>query len=196
LVVTSAVPPQFRHRPSKKPALLGAGLDLALAAALGAIRTAGSSAGLRHVEGPLPTLAMVVAFAAPGVVALIGVAIDRPVLFGAAGFACMPLIFVSIVAFPMVIAGVVLIVAYSQASAVTPSPRLFGGLILGGFFVPILVGLWILITRTAQFTYRYAGGSEGGDYFTPGHAALCIGLVVADVLIVTSLAWRLPPISK
>lgn len=192
VMVAPALPRSGRLRGTKL-ALVGVGIDLALAAGLGAIRTAGGSVGMRHAEGPLPTLAMVAAFAAPGVLALIGLAIRRPVLVGAAGFACAPVMFVSIVAFPMLIPGVLLLRAYYQASAATRPPRFVTGFILGGFLVPILVGLWILITQTAQFTYSSGTGSEGGDYFTPAHGAFCIALIVADMAAASFLAWRCTP---
>src|SRR5882672_4503229 len=92
---------QHRRRAGTTLALVGAAMDLALAAGLGVIRTTQSSAGQRHVEGPLPTLALALALAAPGIVALVGVAIDRPVLFGAASFASWPLTIVSIAAVPI-----------------------------------------------------------------------------------------------
>jgi hypothetical protein len=173
-------------------AMTGAVLDLALAAGIGLIRSSGASAGMRHAEGPLPTVAMVVAFAAPGVAALIGIAIKRPVLFGAAAFGCGPLVIFSIAAFPMIIPFVLFFTAFAKAQTGRRRPSLLAGLILGGFAIPIVGGLWILITETSQYTYNFAGGSEGGEYFTAGHAALCIALVVADVIVASTLAWLSP----
>jgi hypothetical protein len=168
------------RRPGTALALTGAFLDLALAAAIGVLRAVGGSTGESRAEGLLPTLAIVAALAAPGALALLGIALDRPVLFGAAGLTCGPLILVSIAAFPILIASVVLFVAFGKATAAQPL-KAVDAIILVGFPIPVLVGLWILVTQTSQYTYNFAGGSEGGEYFTAGHALLCIALVVADV---------------
>jgi hypothetical protein len=182
-----------RRRAGTTPAIVGALTDLALAAGLGAIRATHGSIGERHVEGPLPTLAIVIALAAPGIVALIGVVIDRPVLFGAAGIACLPLVIVSIAAVPIWLAGALFMIAFVRATSTQRSLSLLGGLVLVGFQVPILVGLWILITETREFTYNFPGGSEGGEYFTPGHAVICIVIVMLDLFVVTVLARLNPP---
>ena len=184
---------QHRRRAGTTLALVGAAMDLALAAGLGVIRTTLSSAGQRHVEGPLPTLALVLALAAPGIVALVGVAIDRPVLFGAASFASWPLAFVSIAAVPIWIPATLFLIAFARAETAKRSPSLRAGLILAAFPMPILAGLWLLVVNTRQFTYNFAGGSEGGDYFTPGHGLFCIALITLDILVVTLLARRSPP---
>ncbi|HEY5077506.1 MAG TPA: hypothetical protein VIJ48_08395 [Acidimicrobiia bacterium] len=179
-------------RPGTTLALIGAIADLAVAAALGAIRTAGASPGQAHAEGALPTIAIVAVVAAPGIVALVGVALARPVLFGAAGFACGPLVILSIVAFPLVVPGGLLIVAFIQSQHAQPSAPLLTGLVFVGFPVPLLVGLRILVTETAQYTYNFPGGSEAGGYFTPAHALQCIALVAVDVGVASFLA-RLGP---
>ena len=183
---------RHRPRPGTKLALAGAIVDLALAAAVGAIRTAGASAGQAHAEGALPTIAFVVVLAAPGIVALVGIVTARPMLFGAAGFACGPLIIVSIATFPLVVPCALLIAAFVQSQRTQPPAPLLTGLVLVAFPVPLLVGLRILVTATAPFTYNFPGGSESGDYFTPGHAALCIALVTVDVVLASLLA-RLGP---
>jgi hypothetical protein len=177
-----------RLRPGARFALAGVALDFVLAAGLGAFRTAHGSVGLRHVEGPLPTVAMVVAMAAPGVLALVGIAIDRPILFGAAAFACGPLMIISILAFPFLISCVLLILAFAEAQTSQLSPLFVAALIFVIFPVPIAIGLRILITETREFTYAFPGGSEGGEYFTPAHAVLCIALVAADLAFVSVLA--------
>jgi hypothetical protein len=191
-IVTRPHAARQHRRAGTTLALVGAAIDLALAAGLGALRATNGSIGERHVEGPLPTLAIVLALAAPGIVAVIGVVIDRPVLFGAAGIACLPLVIVSIAAVPIWIAGGLFTIAFVRSTSTQRSLSLLGGLVLVGFQAPILVGLWILITETHQFTYNFAGGSEGGEYFTPGHALLCIVIVTLDLFVVTVLA-RLSP---
>jgi hypothetical protein len=190
--MTTPLAPGRRIRPGTKPALAGAVTNLAVAAGLGAIRATHSSVGQRHVEGRLPTVAIVIAVAAPGVLALIGVAIDRPVLFGAAGIACPPLAIVSIAAIPILLPAVFFLLAFARATSKQRSQSLLGGLVLVGFQAPILVGLWVLITQTREFTYNFAGGSEGGEYFTPGHAGFCIAIVAVDLVIASALA-RLSP---
>jgi hypothetical protein len=179
-------------RPGTKLALAGAIVDLALAAAVGAIRTAGASVGQAHAEGALPTIAIVFVVAAPGILALVGIVTARPMLFGAAGFACGPLVIVSIATFPLVVPCVLLIAAFIQSQRAQPPAPLLTGLVLVAFPVPVLVGLWILVTATAQFTYNFPGGSESGDYFTPGHAGLCIALVTVGIVLASLLA-RLGP---
>jgi len=170
---------------------VGALIDLALAVGLGVLRATNSQVGQRRAEGHLPTLALVIVLAAPGVAALLGVAIARPVLFGAAGFACFPLAFVSIAAVPIWLAGVLFLSAFVRASNNLP-PAPLVGIVLVGFTALLVVALGILITGSGQYTYSYPGGSEGGEYFLPGRATFCILIVVADLVIVTALA-RLSP---
>ncbi len=124
--------------------------------------------------------------------AITGIVIDRPVLYGAAGSACAPLVVFSIVAFPMVIPCVLLFIAFAKAQTEARSPSFLAGCILAGFLVPIFGALWKLVTDTAQFTYTFAGGSESGDYFTPRNAALCIAIIVADIALAAALAWISP----
>jgi hypothetical protein len=175
-------------RPGTTLAVAGAATDLVLAAALGLVRATHSSVGLRHVEGPLPTVAIVVALAAPGVLALVGVAIRRPILFGAAGFACGPLIIVSVIAFPFLVAGGLLIAAFVRAQTAKLSPGGVVALIFVTFPVTVALGLRTLILQTREFTYTFPGGSEGGEYFTPAHAVVCIAFVVAGIAFVATLA--------
>jgi hypothetical protein len=175
-------------RPGTKTALFGAGFDLMLAAGIGVIRATHGSVGQRHAEGSLPTLAIAIALAAPGVLALVGIAINRPILFGAAGFACGPLIVVSVIAFPFLIASALLILAFIQAQTATLTPLAAVALIFVTFPVSIAIGLRTLIFQTREFTYTYPGGSEGGEYFTPAHAVFCIALVAAGLVFAATLA--------
>jgi uncharacterized membrane protein len=188
--MAAAPAPRF-ERPGRRLAGSGAVLDLILAAAIGVVRASLGSTGAARAEGPLPTIAIVAALAAPGVVALVGIAGNRPALFGAAGFACGPLILVSIVAFPILFAAALLLVAWAQATA---GRRISGtdALVLVGFPIPLVFGLGILITQTSHYTYNFAGGSESGEYFTARNALLCIAIVVADVVGACALARRAP----
>ncbi len=129
-----------------------------------------------------------IALSAPGVLALIGIAVNRPILFGAAGFACGPLIVVSILAFPFLIACVFLVLAFAHAQTAKLSPMAVVALILVTFPVSIAIGLRTLILQTRQYTFTFPGGSEGGDYFTPAHAVLCIALVAIGLVVVATLA--------
>ena len=190
--MAGTITPGRQLAPGSKPALAGAVINLGLAAGLGAIRATHDSVGQRHVEGLLPTLAIVIAVAAPGVLVLIGVAIDRPVLFGAAALACAPLVIVSVAAIPILLPAVLYFLAFARATSTQRSQSLLNGLVIVGFQAPILAGLWILITETREFTYNFPGGSEGGEYFTPRHAALLIAIVAADLVIASALA-RLSP---
>jgi hypothetical protein len=130
--------------------------------------------------------------AAPGVVALLGVGVARPVLYGAAGAACFPLAFVSILAAPIWLPAVLFTIAFVQASNTRPHASLLGLLVLVGFTVLLFVALRILITGNGHYSYTYPGGSEGGDYFLPTHAMLCIVVVGIDLVLATALA-RLSP---
>jgi hypothetical protein len=180
-----------RKRAGTALAGTGAVLDLVLAAAIGGVRVAGGSAGQSRAEGLLPTLAIVAALAAPGVLAVLGIVLDRPALFGAAGLTCGPLIIVSIAAFPILIPCVILFIAFGKATAARPL-KAVDAIVLVGFPVPVLVGLWILITQTSRYTYNFPGGGESGEYFTAGHAALCIALVAADIVGACALAISAP----
>jgi hypothetical protein len=183
-----------RWRPGSKPALAGAVTNLALAAGLGAIRATNGSVGERRAEGPLPTVALVVLLAAPGILALIGVATARPVLFGAAGIACLPLAIVSIAAVPIWLPGVLFVIAFVRAtSSRCLGPTLAGCIFAGfGFTLVLFVALRLLVSGYARYTYDYPGGSEAGDYIRPAHAAWCILIVTADIFI-TALFARLSP---
>jgi hypothetical protein len=101
-------------------------------------------------------------------------------------------VIVSIVAFPIALPGLMYFAAFVKAQTGNRGPSLLAGIILGGFALPVFGGLWILITKTSQYTYDFAGGSEGGDYFTARHAVLCIALVAADLVAVSVLAWLSP----
>jgi hypothetical protein len=185
------VPSLTAHRDrasATRLAAVAAVVDVALAVGLGVVRAVNSGVGQRRAEGPIPTLALVVVLAAPGAVALLGVAVARPVLFGAAGVACWPLAFVSVAALPIWLPALLFLFAFVQASRIRPPPPLVAGLVLAGFTALLLVALRILVTGNGQYTYTFPGGSEGGDYFRPAHATLCIVIVVVDLVLATVLA--------
>jgi hypothetical protein len=183
------VPPvEARTSSGTTLALVGAGLDLFVAVGIGVFRWRHGSIGQNRAEGVLPTLAIAAALAAPGVLALIGVVTRRPALFGAAGVACFPLVLVSVIAVPIWIASGFLIAAFARSTNARSRISGLDAFVFAGFALPIVAGLWILITETRQYTYNFAGGgSEGGDSFTRGNAVLCIAIVVADLLVATLL---------
>jgi hypothetical protein len=83
-------------------------------------------------------------------------------------------------------------IAFVRASSTRPHASLLGVLILVGFTVFLFVALRILITGNGHYSYTYPGGSEGGDYFLPGHATSCIFVVGVDLVLAAALA-RLSP---
>jgi hypothetical protein len=177
-----------RRAPGTTLAVVGALADVVLAAGLGVLRTTNSQVGERRAEGPLPTLALVGVLIAPGLLALIGVAKSRPVLFVVAGIASFPLAILSIAAVPIWLPAVLFLIAFVQASGPAPPPPLIGALVVATFTALLLVAVRILTSGTGQYTYTYRGGSQGGDYFLPSHAAIAIVLVGFDLVLATALA--------
>ena len=181
--------PTRSRRSERRLALAGVLTDLALAAGIGMLRAANSGAGERHAEGLLPTIAIAVVLAGPGVLALIGLVTDRPVLFGAGAIACAPLALVSIAAFPIALPAFLLLLAFVRGEQARPSTPLLTGGIIAGFAALLAAALFSLVTMTSQFTYRApGGGSESGDFFTPAHAAVSIVIVCVAVVAATALA--------
>src|ERR1700687_5351513 len=188
LVMSSPVALPGGRAPGTTLAVVGVLADVALAVGLGVLRLTNSQVGERRAEGPLPTLALVSVLIAPGVLALIGVAIARPVLFVVAGIACFPLAILSIAAVPIWLPAVVFLIAFIQASGSGPAAPRPWPLFVPGFTALLLIAVRILTTGNGQYTYTYPGGSQGGDYFLPSHATLCILLVGLDLVLATVLA--------
>jgi hypothetical protein len=163
-------------------------LDAVVAIGIGALRTAGASAGQRNAEGLLPTMAMVCVFLAPAAVAVIGLALERPACSCAAGITCFPIALISVAAFPILVAGALYLIGFARASGASSRFSLPDVVIAGGFPIPIVAGLWVLVTRTHPYEYATATGYEGGDAFTRANAALCIALLGGAVLAATLLA--------
>ncbi len=180
------------RRPGRTWALVGAGLQLCFATGLAVLRDTNASVGERRAEGMLPTLALAAVFAAPAVLALVGVVIDRPVLFGAAAIASLPAALISIAAFPVLIPAGLLLVAYVQATSTHPSSTAVSTLVVFGTFAGlVLLALAIMLSGKGTYTYAYPdGGSEGGEYYLPGHAALALGILVGGVVLTTAIASR------
>jgi len=175
--------------PGRTCALVGAGVQLAIAIAFGVIRETNASVGERHVEGPLPTLALAAVVAAPGVLALVGVLIDRPVLFGAAAAACLPLAIISIAALPALLPAGLLLVAFIQATSVRPPAPAPTLVIFAAFIGLVVVALGIILSGKGTYIFTYPdGGQEGGDYYLPGPSAVALAIVTGAVGLVTALA--------
>jgi len=194
-----AIAAPARVRSGTSLAVAGAMFDLLLALAIGLLRNANGSVGERHVEGALPTIAIALAIAAPGIVALVGVVRRRPALFLAAAIASLPLAIVSIAAVPVWISTALFAIAFFRAPGAAAQFGPLDGVIAIGFAVPVFVGLLVMITHTHQYTYQYASGGESGDAFTRANAALSIVLTIAAVVIVSLLATlprRRSPIAR
>ena len=89
-LIPTPLPRRHSPAPGTTLALIAAFADVALTVGLGVLRTTNSQFGQRRAEGLLPTFAFAIVLAAPGIVALIGVAIDvgevhRLVFMSAAG---------------------------------------------------------------------------------------------------------------
>lgn len=161
---------------------------IAWAVGLGVLRLLNSQAGQRRAEGVIPTVALVVLLAAPGVLGFVGMAAARPSLFLAAGAACLPLGVVSIAATPIWIAGALLVVAFARSpAAARGNPRAAFCALL--FFAGVVLGVGVLLFRTGEYSYRTATGGQEGEYLLPSRAAAAIVIVATD-LAVTVVAAR------
>lgn len=154
---------------------------------LGVLRMVTSQTGQRRAEGVLPTVALVVLVAAPGVLGLVGIAAARPSLFLAAGAACLPLGVLSIAATPIWIAGALFVVAYARSStALRGSPRTAFEAVL--FCAGVLLAVGVLLFRTGEYSYRTATGGQEGEYFLPSRAAAAVVIVAADLALTVVVA--------
>ena len=177
-----------RVRSGTSFALAGILFDLALALAIGALRNGSGSVGERHAEGALPTVAIALAVAAPGIVALVGVVRRRAALYLAAAIASLPLAIVSIAVVPIWISTALFAIAFFREPGAAVGFGPLDGVIAVGFAVPVFVGLLVMITHTHPYTYRFADGGESGDAFTRANALRSIVLTHVDVAVVAVLA--------
>ena len=118
-LIPTPLPRRHSPAPGTTLALIAAFADVALTVGLGVLRTTNSQFGQRRAEGLLPTFAFAIVLAAPGIVALIGVAIARPVLFGAAAIGCLPAR--SSRSLAVWIPAVLFMIAFARASATRSS---------------------------------------------------------------------------
>ena len=93
-----------------------------------------------------------------------------------------------IAAVPVWIPGALFIVAFVRRAQIESPPPLRVAILVAGFPTFVFGPLLTMITHTSQYTYSFPGGSEGGDYFTPGRAAFAIVVIVADVVAATLIA--------
>jgi hypothetical protein len=169
-------------------AVAGAVMNLATALAVIAIRWTHSSVGARRAEGVLPTLALGAVVAAPGVVALVGVATQRAVLFAAAAVASGPITIISIATFPLVVPALLLILAFAISGRPLSTPVPAVGVVVG-FALILAFALALLLTGMREYSYNFpGGGSESGGYVPAARAALCLLLVAVDVAATTALS--------
>jgi hypothetical protein len=172
-------------------AVVAAYADLVMAAGVGILRSTHTPFGEYRVEGLLPTFALMLLLAAPGVLALIGAATAQPVLFAVAGVACFPLAIISMAALPIWLPGAGFLISYNRASRAS---RWSGAqsLMAASFLAVLLLALVLLVAAKGQYTYTYPGGSEGGDYYLPSRALWTIGVIVADLALAAIVAIRMP----
>lgn len=171
-------------------ALCGAVVQIGFAIALGLLRASNSSAGERRAEGILPTLALAAIFAVPGVLALAGVVIDRPILFVVGAAVNVPIAVISIAALPILVPAGLMLMGFAQATRLRPIPLLAALATLSCFIVLTGGALVILVSAKGTYSYTHAGGSEGGDYYLPRQAALALGMVVGGLALTTAIAAR------
>ena len=175
--------------PGARIAWFGVATDVLFAVALAAFRNANSPAGQRHAEGLLPSVALGVIFAAPGIIAAVGLRLRRPPLVAAAGVACAPLLILSIAAFPIVLPASLFALAFAKASGSAP-PAGARVAIASGLFVALsVVAMGVWLRDWGQYNYVFAGGSESGDYVLPAHAVVVMVIAAANVFV-TALAAR------
>jgi hypothetical protein len=171
-------------------ALTAAGADLALALGIGALRTTAGGSGQHRAEGWLPTVAVALILAAPGILAVTGAATDRPVLYGAAGIACLPLAVVSVAAVPIWLPAIGFLGAFTLASPTNLWTRA-DGLTIAGFVALLLVALAMVLAVNGQYSYTSpGGGTEAGDYILPSRAAASLVVVLADLVLASTFANR------
>jgi len=168
-------------------------IEVALAIVVASVRAVGSAAGQRHAEGPLPTVAFGVVLAAPGLLALLGVCMRRPVMLGAAGITCFPLAVMSVVVFPIVVSAVLLLVAFGRASAGGPTSLRRSVTAFVPPVVLLVVASSLLVFGMQPYSYTYATGGEAGAYVTASHAGLAVVLVAVSLAFTVFLA---PPFTE
>jgi hypothetical protein len=181
-----------RHRhPGRWLALTGITFDLAMAVALGALRFANSEPGQRQAEGPLPTLAFVALFAAPGILALTGLTTGRPVLVATGGAACFPFL-ISVAALPFWLPGGLLMAASRRLPSNPPGREPNPAWSIFGFFVVHGLAAVVLLSAMGQYSYTFSGGSEEGEYYLPSRAAWAVLIIAANLVITSAVARRSP----
>ena len=165
---------------------IGVLLELAVGLMAAAIRAAGMTSGQWRAEGPVPGVAFAVVFAAPGVMAAIGLITRRPVMVGGGALACFPLAVVSIVLVPIWIPGVLLLIAYGRLTVVEPAIRrpLVTPLIM-------LTSATLIVSSGALIVLGwkpYNAIGESGSYLPTSRAALAIAMVAADLVVIAAVS--------
>ncbi len=165
----------------------GVVVELALAVLLGVVRRSGSDVGQRHVEGPIPAVAIVVVLATPGLLALIGLRTRRPAMICAAGVACLPLAPVSIAVIPIVIPAVLFFAAFARADMTEASGTNVARAVAVTFASAALVlaAGALFVVGMHQYSYSYGGGGDSGSYVPASHALVAVALVGIDLVVTT-----------
>ncbi len=162
-------------------------LVLSLGAAIGVIRFVGGSPPERGMDGALGACALGAVIAAPGALALLA-RFDRPALLIPAGVLLMPLGGVSIVTLPLLLPGVMLLVAYTRRR---PDPADHPPLVVAlSSAIVIMLVIAALVTLFVHEDPRsWTTPTESGatsDVITAGEALLSLLLVGAALVF----GWR------
>lgn len=161
---------------------IGVVLELTVGLMAAAIRAAGMTTGQWRAEGPVSGVAFAVVFAAPGVMAAIGLLAQRPVMVGGGALACFPLAIVSIVVVPIWIPGVLLLIAYGRLTPVEPATRCR---LVTPLTMLTSAALIVGAGALAVFGWKpYNAPGESGSYLPASRAALAIAVVAADLVVI------------
>ena len=179
--------------PGARLAMFGVLLDLAAAIGLTLLRLHLASAGQRHAEGLLPSIALGVLVAVPGVLGVLGIRLRRPVLLGAAAIVCVPLIILSVAALPIVLPATCFAIACHQAWPSVPLPQNRVLYAIVGCIALQVAAVVVWLSGWGQYTYRYVNGGESGSYVRPLHAILAVVLGVAACVVASVLTAERPP---
>jgi hypothetical protein len=164
--------------------VIAVGIDLAMAALVGVVRSYGTPAGQWRGEGPWATLAFVLLVAGPGVLGVVGLRTHRADLFGAAGSAGFIVSPISIVVWPLLVPSFLLLIGFARH----PIQSLWRTALTVACFLAGSAAALVVLLNEAQYTYSYAGGGESGSYIPASHSWLAIVLVLAGIGAATAVA--------
>lgn len=167
-------------------------------AALAVVRFVGGTPAERGLEGAMGALALGTVVAAPGVLALLGLA-DRPALLLPAAIVLVPLSFLSFagVTLPLLIPAVMLFVAYGRRSSTQPARPLLAALASASVLVLLVAAVVALFLHEDPRSYTTAhGGGSTSDVITASESLVSLALATAAIaggwLLATSAVVPLP----